>query len=99
MQTVPLNSLAGGSTYAGPFGLSNATIPKIRNARRILSGIEGGPVQVNSPFPLPGGPTTHPGFFTAVNPRTGNTTYYKMGNQGGRRKTRARRKRSKTRRN
>ena len=96
-QRVPLNSLAGGSTYTGPFGLSNATIPKLPNARRILS-VEGGPVQVNSPFPPPGGPTTYPGLFTAVNPRTGNSAYYKMNKAGGR-KTRARRKkRSKTRR-
>lgn len=93
-----LNPLAGGSTYTGPFGLSNAKIPNPPNARRILSGIEGGPKQVNSPFPPPGGPITHPGFFTAVDPRTGNPAYYKTTQAGGR-KTRVRRKkRSKTRR-
>ena len=97
-QRPELNALAGGSTYTGPFGLSNAKIPKPPNARRILSGIEGGPVQVNSPFPPPGGPITHPGFFTAVDPITRNPAYYKT-NQAGGRKTRARRKkRSKTRR-
>jgi hypothetical protein len=92
MQTVPLNSLAGGSTYNGPFGFSNATIPKPPNARRILSDIR--PVQVNSPFPPLGGPTTYPGLFSTVNPVTGEIKYYVKGG----RKTRARRKRSKTRR-
>lgn len=94
---VPLNSLTGGSTYTGPFGL-NATLPHIPNPEGILTGIEGGPVQVYSPFPPPGGPTTYKRLIPAVNPRTGNTTYYKNGKKGGR-KTRTRRKRSKTRRN
>jgi hypothetical protein len=95
MQTVPLNSLARGSTYAGPFGLSNAKIPKLPNARRILPGVYDGPRERYSPFPPPGGQTTYPGLFSTVNPVTGEIKYYVKGG----RKTRARRKkRSKTRR-
>lgn len=90
------NALRGTPMHEGPFGL-NATVPHIPNPEGILTGIEGGPVQVYSPFPPPGGPTTYPDLFTAVNPVTGEIQYF-YSKRGGR-KTRARRKkRSKTRR-